>query len=185
LMMPILEGLDGVQKMSKSLGNYIGIAEAANTIYAKVLSISDALMWRYYELLSDRSLTEIEELRRGVEAGDLHPKKVKEMLALELTARFHDEAAAKAAKAEFDNVFAANKLPADIPEFQAEAGIWICKALVDAGLEPSTSQARRDIKQNAVSINQTKISDEKLNLEAGEYILQVGKRKFAKMTVGI
>jgi len=184
LMMPILEGLDGVQKMSKSLGNYIGIAEDAKSIYAKVLSISDVLMWRYYELLSDRSLTEIAELKRGVEDGSIHPKKVKEMLALELTTRFHDAVAADAAKAEFDNVFAANQLPADMPEVSADAGVWICKALVDAGLEPSTSQARRDIKQNAVSIDQQKISDEKLNLEAGEYILQVGKRKFAKVKVG-
>ncbi len=184
LMMPILEGLDGVQKMSKSLGNYIGIAEEANTIYAKVLSISDALMWRYYELLSDRSLTEIAELKRGVEAGDLHPKKVKEMLAHEITARFHDDASAHAAKVEFDNVFAANQLPTDMPECVAEEGVWICKALVDAGLEPSTSQARRDIQQNAVSIDQKKIGDVKLNLEAGEYILQVGKRKFAKVKVG-
>jgi tyrosyl-tRNA synthetase len=184
LMMPILEGLDGVQKMSKSLGNYIGIAEEANTIYAKVLSISDVLMWRYYELLSDRSLTEIAELKRGVEGGSIHPKTVKEMLAHEITARFHDEIAAKTAKSEFDNVFAANQLPTDIPEYDAEVGVWICKALVDAGLEPSTSQARRDIKQNAVSIDQKKISDEKLNLESGEYILQVGKRKFAKVKVG-
>ena len=184
LMMPILEGLDGVQKMSKSLGNYIGIAEKANTIYAKVLSISDELMWRYYELLSNRSLTEIAELKRGVEGGEFHPKKVKEMLAHELTARFHDEAAAKGAQAEFDKVFAGNQLPTDIPEFTAEAGVWICKALVDAGLEPSTSQARRDIQQNAVSIDQKKIGDVKLNLEAGEYILQVGKRKFAKVKVG-
>jgi tyrosyl-tRNA synthetase len=98
LMMPILEGLDGVQKMSKSLGNYIGIAEEANTIYAKVLSISDVLMWRYYELLSDRSLTEIAELKRGVEGGSIHPKTVKEMLAHEITVRFHDEIAAKTAK---------------------------------------------------------------------------------------
>jgi len=184
LMMPILEGLDGVQKMSKSLGNYIGIAEEANTIYAKVLSISDTLMWRYYELLSDRSLTEIEELRRGVESGEIHPKKVKEMLALEITARFHGSAAAEAAKAEFDKVFAARQLPSDMPQFELDEGIWICKALVDAGLEPSTSQARRDIKQNAVSIDRKKISDEKLNLDAGEYILQVGKRKFAKIKVG-
>jgi tyrosyl-tRNA synthetase len=184
LMMPILEGLDGVQKMSKSLGNYIGIAEEPNTIYAKVLSISDALMWRYYELLSDRSLTEIEELRRGVEDGSIHPKRVKEMLSLELTTRFYDEVAAKEAKTEFDNVFAANKLPTDIPEYEAQVGVWICKVLVDAGLEPSTSQARRDIKQNAVSIDQKKISDEKLNLDAGEYVLQVGKRKFAKVKVG-
>jgi len=184
LMMPILEGLDGVQKMSKSLGNYIGIAEDAKTIYAKVLSISDELMWRYYELLSDRTLTEIAELRRGVEEGSIHPKKVKEMLALELTERFHDAEAAKKAKQEFDQVFAANQLPSDLPEFTMEEGIWICKALVDAGLEPSTSQARRDIKQNAVSIDQQKIGDEKLNLEPGEYVLQVGKRKFAKVKVG-
>jgi len=184
LMMPILEGLDGVQKMSKSLGNYIGIAESPKDIYAKVLSISDELMWRYYELLSDRSLTEIEELRRGVEEGSIHPKKVKEMLALELTERFHDAEAAQAAKAEFDNVFAANQLPSDMPEYTLEAGIWIAKALVEAGLEPSTSQARRDIKQNAVSLDQKKINDEQLNLEAGEYILQVGKRKFAKVKVG-
>ncbi len=184
LMMPILEGLDGVQKMSKSLGNYIGIAEEAKSIYAKVLSISDDLMWRYYELLSDRSLTEIEALKQGVETGELHPKKVKEMLALELTGRFHDVPAAEAAKAEFDKVFAGHQLPTDIPEFAAPEGIWICKALVDAGLEPSTSQARRDIKQNAVSIDQKKIRDEKLNLEAGEYVLQVGKRKFAKVKVG-
>jgi tyrosyl-tRNA synthetase len=183
LMMPILEGLDGVQKMSKSLGNYIGISEDAKTIYAKVLSISDELMWRYYELLSDRSLTEIEELHIGVNDGSLHPKNVKEMLAHEITARFHDENAAVAAKQEFDNVFAANKLPEDMPEFEMEDGIWICKALVDAGIEPSTSQARRDIKQNAVSVDQKKINDEKLNLGMGEYILQVGKRKFAKIKV--
>ncbi len=183
LMMPILEGLDGVQKMSKSLGNYIGIAEPPKDIYAKVLSISDELMWRYYELLSDRSLTEIEELRRGVEEGSIHPKKVKEMLALELTERFHDAEAAQAAKKEFDQVFAANQLPSDMPEYTLEAGIWIAKALVEAGLEPSTSQARRDIKQNAVSIDQKKINDEQLHLEAGEYILQVGKRKFAKVKV--
>ncbi len=184
LMMPILEGLDGVQKMSKSLGNYIGIAEDPNTIYAKILSISDELMWRYYELLSDRSLTEIAELKRGVETEDLHPKTVKEMLAHEITARFHNEAAARSARIEFDNVFAANRLPSDIPEYTAGEGIWICKALVDAGLEPSTSQARRDIKQNAVSIDKQKINDEKLNLGAGTYILQVGKRKFAKIIVG-
>jgi tyrosyl-tRNA synthetase len=183
LMMPILEGLDGVQKMSKSLGNYIGIAEDANTIYAKMLSISDELMWRYYELLSDRSLETIAQMRRDVENGTLHPKKAKEMLALEITARFHDDAAAEAAKAEFDKVFAANQLPTDIPEFTLEAGIWIAKALVETGLEPSTSQARRDIKQNAVSIDQKKIRDEQLKLDAGEYILQVGKRKFAKAKV--
>ena len=184
LMMPILEGLDGVQKMSKSLGNYIGITDAPNDIFAKVLSISDELMWRYYELLSARSLEEIAALKAGVADGTVHPKAAKEQLALEITARFHDEAAATAAKTAFDNQFKANLIPEDIPEFEMEVGVWICKALVDAGIEPSTSQARRDIKQNAVSIDQKKISDEKLNLDAGVYVLQVGKRKFAKVKVG-
>jgi len=184
LMMPILEGLDGVQKMSKSLNNYIGITEAPNDIYAKTLSISDDLMWRYYELLSEKSLEEIAQMKADVQAGKLHPKVAKEELAMELVARFYDEEAAKAAKAAFDQVFKANKLPDDMPEVEVEEGIWICKALVDAGLEPSTSQARRDIKQGAVRIDQEKVSDEKTNLEAGEYILQVGKRKFAKVKVG-
>ncbi len=185
LMMPILEGLDGVQKMSKSLNNYIGITEAPNDIYAKILSISDELMWRYYELLSDKSLEEIAQMKADAEAGKLHPKTAKENLAMELVTRFYDEEAAKAAKAAFDNVFKANKLPEDMPEVSVEEGVWICKALVDAGIEPSTSQARRDIKQGAVRIDQEKISDEKMNLNAGEYILQVGKRKFAKVKVGI
>jgi len=184
LMMPILEGLDGVQKMSKSLNNYIGITEAPNDIYAKTLSVSDELMWRYYELLSERSLEEIAQMKADVAEGRLHPKIAKENLAMELVARFYDEEAAKAAKAAFDQVFKSNKLPDDMPEVSVEEGIWICKALVDAGIEPSTSQARRDIKQGAVRIDQEKVTDEKTNLEAGEYILQVGKRKFAKVKVG-
>jgi len=185
LMMPILEGLDGVQKMSKSLNNYIGITEVPKEIYAKTLSISDELMWRYYELLSEKSLEEITQMKEDVKTGKLHPKAAKENLALELVTRFYDEEAAKAAKEEFDNVFKANKLPDDMPEVEVEEGIWICKALVDAGIEPSTSQARRDIKQGAVRIDQEKVSDEKLNLDTGEYILQVGKRKFAKVKVGV
>jgi tyrosyl-tRNA synthetase len=183
LMMPILEGLDGVQKMSKSLNNYIGITEEPKDIYAKVMSISDELMWRYYEILSDLSLDEIAKMREDVKNGLLHPKKAKERLALELTARFYNEEFANIAKREFDNVFKSNKIPSDIEEFEAQKGIWICRALVDTKLEPSTSQARRDIKQGAVKINQEKISDEKLNLDSGDYILQVGKRKFAKLRV--
>ncbi|OQX49775.1 MAG: tyrosine--tRNA ligase [Epsilonproteobacteria bacterium 4484_20] len=185
LMMPILEGLDGVQKMSKSLNNYIGITEEPKDIYAKTLSISDELMWRYYELLSERSLEEIAKMKEDVEKGVLHPKKAKENLALELVTRFYNEELATLAKTEFDNVFKANQLPSDMNEVEVEEGIWICKALVDAGIEPSTSQARRDIKQGAVRIDQKKISDEKLNLQRGEYILQVGKRKFAKVKVGV
>ena len=184
LMMPILEGLDGVQKMSKSLGNYIGVVDSPNDIYAKVLSISDVLMWRYYELLSTRTLENIAQIEVDVSSGALHPKKAKEMLALEITARFYDETVALSAKTAFDNVFKANLIPEDIPEFAQEEGIWICKALVDAGIEPSTSQARRDIGQGAVRIDQEKISDTKMNLSSGEYILQVGKRKFAKVKVG-
>jgi len=183
LMMPILEGLDGVQKMSKSLNNYIGITEEPKDIYGKTLSISDELMWRYYELLSDKSLSEIEQLKTDVANGDLHPKKVKENLALELTARFYNEESATMAKSEFDNVFKSNQLPTDIPEFEMESDIWICKALVDAGIEPSTSQARRDIKQGGVRVDQEKVANEKMNLGSGEYILQVGKRKFAKIKV--
>ena len=116
--------------------------------------------------------------------GTLHPKVAKENLALELVTRFYNEELATLAKAEFDNVFKSNQLPSDMNEVEVEEGIWICKALVDAGIEPSTSQARRDIKQGAVRVDQEKISDEKLNLDSGEYILQVGKRKFAKVKVG-
>jgi len=183
LMMPILEGLDGVQKMSKSLGNFIGITEPAKEIYAKVLSISDELMWRYYELLSAHTLDEIAAMREAVSNGVLHPKKAKEDLALEITARFYNEESAKIAKGEFDNVFKANQLPSDIETYEIEAGSWICKALVDVKIEPSTSQARRDIKQGAVRIDQEKIGDEQLKLVEGEYILQVGKRKFARVKV--
>ena len=183
LMMPILEGLDGVQKMSKSLGNYIGVTEEPKNIYGKVLSISDELMWRYYELLSDIPLSKIAQLKEDVASRTVHPKTAKENLALEITTRFYNEELATLAKEEFNSVFKAKKVPTEMPEFEMEEGIWICQALVDAELEPSTSQGRRDIKQNAVSIDQEKISDDKLNLSVGEYILQVGKKRFAKVKV--
>ncbi|MDD2652183.1 MAG: tyrosine--tRNA ligase [Sulfurimonas sp.] len=183
LMMPILEGLDGVQKMSKSLGNYIGVADAPNDMFAKVLSVSDELMWRYYELLSTKTLSEIEVLKAGVAEGSLHPKRVKEDLALEITARFHSLEVANAAKEEFERVHAKNEIPTEMEEFSVDGEISITKALVDCGLTPSTSQARRDIKQGAAKINQEEISDEQLQLGNGEYILQIGKRKFAKLKV--
>lgn len=184
LMMPILEGLDGVQKMSKSLGNYIGVAEEPNDMFAKVLSISDELMWRYYELLSTKTLKEIEELRDGVSNGSLHPKRVKEELALEITARFHSRDSAQNALDEFNRVHANNEVPSEMDEFSFDETIWIAKAMLDSNLSPSTSQARRDIKQGAVKLNQQKILDEQLQLVSGEYILQVGKRKFARIKVG-
>jgi len=183
LTMPILEGLDGVAKMSKSLNNYIGITEEPKDIYAKVLSISDDLMWRYYELLSALSLSDIADMKSDVEEGKLHPKVAKERLALEITERFYNQELAEGAKNEFDSVFKQNKIPTDIKSYDMEDNIWICKALVDAGIEPSSSQARRDIKQGAVRINQEKISDEKMQLSKGEYTLQVGKRKFARVRI--
>jgi tyrosyl-tRNA synthetase len=183
LMMPILEGLDGVQKMSKSLGNYIGVTDEANDMFGKVLSISDELMWRYYELLSTKTLEEIETIKNGVDDGSLHPKKVKENLALEITARFHSDELAQNAKLEFERVHAKSQIPTEIDEYSCDGEIWIAQALVDCNIEPSTSQARRDIKQGGVKINQEKISDMQLQLQTGEYLLQVGKRKFAKLKV--
>jgi tyrosyl-tRNA synthetase len=183
LMMPILEGLDGVQKMSKSLNNYIGVADEPNDMFGKILSISDDLMWRYFLLLSSKNLDEIASIKNGVLDGSLHPKKVKEELAIEITARFHSQTEAIEAKAEFDKIHSKSQIPTDIEEFSCDGEIWIAKALVDCNIEPSTSQARRDIKQGAVKINQEKISDMQLQLSSGEYILQVGKRKFAKLKV--
>lgn len=183
IMMPLLEGLDGVNKMSKSLGNYIGVTDAPNDMFAKTLSISDELMWRWYELLSEKSTEEIANLKSDVASGKAHPKAVKEALALEITARYNGEAAAKEAKAEFDRVHSQNQIPTEIAEFELKAGVWVVEALTACGLASSNSQARRDIAANAVSINQQKLSDEQLKLEAGEYILQVGKRKFAKLKV--
>ena len=183
LMMPILEGLDGVQKMSKSLGNYIGVTDAPNDMFGKVLSISDELMWRYFELLSSKTIKEIEEIKEGVQNGSLHPKKVKEMLAMEIVERFHGEGEGEKARAEFEKIFAKKDIPTDMDEYEIEAGNWICQVLVDTKLVPSTSQARRDIKQGAVKIDQVKLEDDKLNLESGEYILQKGKKNFAKVIV--
>ncbi len=183
LMMPILEGLDGVQKMSKSLGNFIGVSEEPNVMFAKVMSISDDLMWRYYELLSARPLSEIEHMREDVAAGKLHPKRAKEMLAEEIVERFHDRESALSACEEFNKVFKQKELPTDMPEFTVEGPVWIAKALVEAKLEPSTSQARRDLQAGAVRIDRQKVGDKDLQLEAGEYILQVGKKKFARVKV--
>jgi len=183
LMMPILEGLDGVAKMSKSLGNYIGVTDEPNDMFGKILSISDTLMWRYFELLSTKTLEEIARIKTSVEDGSAHPKKIKEELALEITARFHSSVLANAAKEEFDKVHAKSQIPTDIPEFSCDGEVWIAKALVDCNIEPSTSQARRDIKQGGVKINQEKVSDMNLQLQSGEYLLQVGKRKFAKLKV--
>ena len=194
LMMPLLEGLDGVQKMSKSLGNYIGVSEGANEIYGKIMSISDELMLRYYELLSGISAREFENLKADLKNGKIHPKVAKENLALELVERFHSKAAAKGAKAEFDKIHSGGQMPSEMAEFTHSGELWLAKALVLCGLESSTSAARRDIKANAVSVNGEKIVDENFTLKSGlggsngdlkggEFVLQVGKRKFAKLRI--
>lgn len=183
IMMPLLEGLDGVNKMSKSLGNYIGVTDTPSDMFGKVLSISDELMWRYYELLSTKSLEEIAQLKIDVQSGALHPKRAKEMIASEIVERYHTAEASIEALAEFNRVHGGNEIPSEMDEFTCNAPIWIAKALVDCGMEVSTSQARRDIAQGAVKINQEKVEDEQLQLESGEYILQVGKRKFARLKV--
>ncbi|WP_419770244.1 MAG: tyrosine--tRNA ligase [Candidatus Marinarcus sp.] len=183
LMMPILEGLDGVQKMSKSLGNYIGVTDETNDMFGKVLSVSDELMWRYFELLSTKSLQEIAEMKNGVENETLHPKKVKEELAIELVDRYHGNGAGIIAQEEFKKIFSQKDIPTNMECFEVENNSWICQVLVETGLEKSTSQARRDISAGAVKLNQEKIDDDKLNLTTGEYILQKGKKSFAKVIV--
>lgn len=184
LTLPLLEGLDGVNKMSKSLGNYIGITDPANEIYGKVMSISDSLMYRYYELLSDLSTPEITQLKEDVEGGKLHPKAVKQKLARELTARFHSEEAALQAEQNFDNVFARNDLPDDLREYVLHGSepIWLPKLLVEAELVNSTSDGRRMIKQSAVSIDGEKITDIDYNVQPkGQLIVKVGKRRFCRV----
>ena len=183
LMMPILEGLDGVQKMSKSLGNYIGVTDEPNDMFGKVLSISDELMWRYFELLSSKTLKEIEEMKEGVENKTLHPKKVKELLAIEIVDRYHGLGAGSNAAEEFTKIFAKKDIPTELDEYILENGTGILQAMVDCNLVPTTSQARRDMKGGAVKIDQEKIEDDKYCFEAGEFILQKGKKNFVKVIV--
>ncbi len=186
IMMPILEGLDGVQKMSKSLGNYVGITDEPNDMYGKIMSISDELMWRYYELLSDISESEINRMKEEVNKGNLHPKKVKEMLAFEITKRFHDEISARLAAKHFEEMFKKRDIPEDLETIEYKLNgdnIWIAHLLKNINFVKSSSEARRMIKSNAVSINAQKVKDENLKLEKGEYIIRVGKRKIARVVL--
>ncbi|HWP18460.1 MAG TPA: tyrosine--tRNA ligase [Burkholderiaceae bacterium] len=182
LTMPLLEGLDGVEKMSKSKGNYIGITEPAKDMFAKLLSISDELMWKYFTLLSFRSEAEIAKLRQEV-AGGRNPKEVKVLLAKEITARFHSPRAADEAEEDF-NLRARGGVPDEIPEVQlAGAPLAIGALLKQAGLAPSTSEALRLIEQGGVRVDGSPVSDRGLKLAAGSYVVQVGKRKFARVTL--
>jgi tyrosyl-tRNA synthetase len=180
--MPLLEGIDGVEKMSKSKNNYIGITEPPNTMFAKLLSISDELMWKYYTLLSWRPADEVARLRREVAEGR-NPKDAKVLLAKEITARFHDAAAADAAEQDFINR-ARGGIPDDIPELAvAGAPLAIGALLKQAGLVPSTSEAMRMIEQGGVRIDGAVVSDKALKVGAGTMVVQVGKRKFARVTL--
>jgi tyrosyl-tRNA synthetase len=182
LTMPLLEGLDGVDKMSKSKNNYIGINEDANTMFAKVMSISDDLMWRWYPLLSFRSEADIGALKQQVEGGR-NPRDAKVMLAKEITARFHDARAADAAEQDFINR-SKGGVPEQIDQAHVSgAPLGIAQLLKQAGLAPSASEANRLIDGGGVRIDSAVISDKGLRLAAGTYVLQVGKRKFARVTL--
>ena len=182
LTMPLLEGLDGVEKMSKSKNNYIGISEDANTMFAKVLSISDELMWRWYLLLSFRSLAEIESLKADVAAGR-NPKDAKVLLAKEITARFHSAAAAEAAAQDFIHR-SKGGVPDEIPQVAlGGAPLGIAQLLKQAGLAPSSSEGNRLIEGGGVRVDSSVVSDKGLKLGPGSYVVQVGKRKFARVTL--
>ncbi|EOA04446.1 MULTISPECIES: tyrosine--tRNA ligase [Herbaspirillum] len=182
LTMPLLEGLDGVEKMSKSKGNYIGITEPANTMFAKVMSISDVMMWRYYDLLSFRSIAEIAAFKAEVEGGR-NPRDIKVALAQEIVARFHSQQAAEDALADFVNR-SKGGIPDDIPEVSLSgAPLGIGQLLKQANLCASTSEALRMVEQGGVRIDGTVISDKGLKVEAGQCVVQVGKRKFARVTL--
>ena len=185
LTMPLLEGLDGVRKMSKSYGNYIGIDEAPSEIFGKVMAISDDLMWRYYELISSKSLDEIAALKKDVEEGRLHPKKAKEALAYEIVARYHGEDQAQEALQGFNSVFADGGIPDDAPEFACEHGEASKPPvfLTDSGLAASRGEAKRLIKQGSLSLDGERCDDAETPLEPGSYVVKLGKKRFLRLTV--
>jgi len=182
LTMPILEGLDGVQKMSKSLNNYIAIDDSPDEMFGKIMSISDDLMWRYLELLSFESMETIESWKTEVDQGE-NPRNIKFRLANEIITRFHSEEDAKVANQNFIDRFAKNQIPDEMDEYQFESGIKIGNLLKDANLVDSTSEAFRMIKQGAVKIDGEKVFDKDINLPSGTAVYQVGKRKFARITL--
>ncbi|MDB5821931.1 MAG: tyrosine--tRNA ligase [Herminiimonas sp.] len=182
LTMPLLEGLDGVEKMSKSKGNYVGITEPANTMFGKLMSISDTMMWRYYDLLSMRPLEEIAQLKQEGATGR-NPREIKVLLAQEIVQRFHNRKAAEEAVADFDNR-ARGGIPDNIPEMSLTgAPLGIGRLLKQAGLCSSTSDALRMVEQNAVRIDGEAVLDKALKLEPGQFVVQVGKRKFARISL--
>ncbi len=185
ITVPILEGLDGVQKMSKSLGNYVGITEPPQEMFGKIMSISDELMWRYYELLTDVPLEELARLREEVSAGRINPRDLKMRLAKEIVARYHSPEAAEKAAEEFERVFSRKELPTDIPEVSVSAGqVWLPRFLKERGLVKSTSEGKRLVAQGGVQIDGQKVREENFVFASGrEYVLRVGKKRFLKVVV--
>ncbi|WP_333653119.1 tyrosine--tRNA ligase [Dissulfurispira sp.] len=185
IIMPLLEGLDGVKKMSKSLGNYIGISESPKDMYGKLMSISDELMIKYYELLSHISIEELNNLKEGLKSGEVHPKKAKENLAIEIVERYWGKEAAIHAKEEFDHIFKEKGVPDEIPVFELqwddEEEMWLPKIMKLSGITPSTGEAMRLIKQGAVSVDDQKITDHQKGFKRGNYLIKAGKRKFIKV----
>ena len=182
ITLPLLVGLDGEKKMSKSLGNYIGVTEAPGEMFGKIMSISDDLMWDWYNLLSFRPLTEIAQLKEDVANGK-NPRDVKILLAKEIIAHFHDDAAADAAEQEFINRFQKGAMPDEMPEFTLEGEIGLANLLKEVGLVATTSEANRMVQQGGVKIDGEKVEDAKLVITVSTAVYQVGKRKFAKVTV--
>lgn len=183
LTMPLLEGIDGVDKMSKSKGNYIGISEAPDSMFGKLMSISDTLMWRYFELLSARSMDEIGLLQKQINDG-ANPRDTKVLLAQEMVTRFHSQQDAHDALTRFNARFRDGAIPDDMPEVQiGGAPMSVLKVLREAGLVASGSEAQRNVEQGGVRINGDRIEDKSLQLDAGTYVMQVGKRKFARVTL--
>jgi len=187
LTMPLLEGLDGVNKMSKSLGNYIGISEPADEIFGKIMSISDELMIRYYELLSDMSLAELELLKTGLKEHSLHPMAAKKALGREIVSRFHGPGAGEAAEENFVRRFKENEIPDEMPQVSynlLDGSVLLAKAMTEAGLTKSNGEGRRAIDGGGVKLDGEKVSDTNLELTAvGEHVVQIGRRRFARIVI--
>jgi tyrosyl-tRNA synthetase len=184
VLMPLLEGLDGVKKMSKSLGNYIGITEPPGEMYGKIMSVTDDLMLRYYELLSHISLDELSSLKEGLKGGTVHPKHAKENLALEIVERYWSRGEALRVKDEFDHIFRQKGLPDEVPVIEIiweEQDMWVPRLMKLSGLASSTGEAMRLIRQGGVTVNDQKVSDPDTKLPAGNYLFKVGKRTFLKI----